>query len=177
MTELIRGIAISNYLIQYILLILLVGILITEYYKRKKDNRKGVLAFLLLSMGITIFIIFDTYRFFIGYNKGIFLTVLMGMNIVLLSFFVVNCVSVWGKINKKLFFIIPVFVTGIIIFEQMFKWFLDISLEILNTVAMGGATILFYFLVFKFLITTSERGIESRKMLRRSASLKKVLKQ
>jgi len=155
MHELIKGIALSNYLIQYILLILLSGVLITEYFKREKDSKKGVLGFLILSIGITIFIVFDTYRFFIDYNKGIFMIMLMGMNISLLSFFVVNCIRVWSKINKKLFFAIPVFVIGIIVFEQIFKLSLDISLEILNAVTTGGATILLYFLIIKFLIDTS----------------------
>ena len=116
MIELIKSLALTNYFVQSILLIILIGILTLEFFNRKKDNRKGVLGFLILSIGITIFIIIDTYRFFTGISKGILLTGLIIWTIFLLSIFIINCVRVWNKINIKLFCGVPIFVIGILLF-------------------------------------------------------------
>ena len=155
MIELIKGLALTNYFIESILLIILIGILTMEFFDRKKDNRKGILGFLILSIGITIFIIIDTYRFFTGISKGILLTGLIIWTIFLLSIFIINCVRVWNKINKKLFWGVPIFVIGILLFEVLPKFFVDLSIEILNIITTAGAMILLYFLIIKFLVGTS----------------------
>ena len=152
MTELVNVISLSNYFIQFVIFIILIGILFLEYFGKRK-NKKGIIGFIIISVSITIFVALDTYRFFSGINTKVFLMTLMAMNIFQLSFLIINAIYVRKHINWKLFFGIPIFVLGLISFEYLISFFFHQRLEVLNVLAMGGASILYYFLIIKLIIT------------------------
>ncbi len=160
--EIIKILALTNYFVQYILLVILVGVLVGEYFRRKDKFKKGLFLYLILTVSITIFVVLDNYRVFVGIERGIIMNILMLMNTGQLLLFIVNSIRVWSFINKKLFFGIPIFVIGIILFESGLNLFFGDYFDFLNIISVFGATILYYFFIVSFLIDTSPKKIDNK---------------
>lgn len=149
-----NSLVLSTYLLAYVLLIVLMGVIILEYFKRKKSERKWIINFLIFVIVLTSVIVLGTYRYF-GSLEGIPTTLLIILSFVLLGLFIWSLYSVWNKINKKIFFIIVFFTFLIIISKIMGIFYFNDFFELMNALGILGDMISYYFLVIKFLIAPS----------------------
>ena len=58
-----KNIILGANFINTIVLIVLIGILILEYFKRERNNREGILNFFILSVSIVAFVVSDAYQY------------------------------------------------------------------------------------------------------------------
>jgi len=143
-------------LVHFIFAVVLGGILIVEYHKRKKKFIGGILGYGLFLIVIIGFFIFDIYRNLVVsfvWMNWICLSLAILANISFLS----TSFKYLKYINKKLFFSVPVFAVSIIIIEILRLLYADKSFEIYTAIATLSATLLGYFVIVKFLINTDEK--------------------
>lgn len=158
-TELVKILVLSSALAHYVLAIVLGGILIAEYFKRKKKLRGGILGYVAFSVTILIFYILDIYRNFVAPSVllnwiGLFLDLLASI------FFVATSLKYLKNINKILFISVTPFALGIATVEVLRLLQIGANLEIYTAITTLAATILGYFMIVDFLINTSERRNE-----------------
>lgn len=132
------------------IVIVLVGILFLEYLRRKE--KKGILPFIIIIIGLVIIILLDMIRFYLGYSL-VFLLMFVFLYIILMPIWLWNCSRYWSQTNKVLFFtglIFPTFSVGFYIT----KFFIDIS-NIWGAIFLAGTFFNTYFFVIDFLIKTA----------------------
>ena len=156
-TELIKILVISSAVVHFVLVTVLGGVLITEYYKRKGKFRGGILGYGVFLIVILLFFVLDIYRNLVApwvlFNWiNLFLAFLAGV------FFLTTSFKYLKNINKKLLFSIPPFAIGIIIIEVLRLLQIGLNLEIYTAIATLTATILGYPLIIGFLIDTSNKN-------------------
>ena len=149
-------------IVHFILVVVLGGILIEEYYKKKGELRGGILGYVVFLIVILVFFVLDVYRNFVASLVllnwiNLFLAILANVLFVIISF------KYLKSINKKLFFSIPPFSIGIIIIEILRLLQIGKYLEIYTVITTLTATILAYFVIIGFLINTSNNRISSSK--------------
>jgi hypothetical protein len=153
--ELISTLSIGSYFIQYALCIVLIGLLLTEYYKGDKEKRNTIFRFLILSLGMTALAIIYTCRFFVQIDPLILARFIIPLSLILISLFIWTSIPIWKAINKPLFSGI-LLLLGATVLGFMLKTFHNLSSELLNSVFLLLATFLYCFFVIDFLIGTSK---------------------
>ncbi len=156
-TELVKISVLSGALVHYVLAIVLGGILIAEYYERRKKLRGGILGYVLFLIVIIIFFVLDIYRNLVASSVllnwiGLFLDLLAS------ALFVITSFKYFKNINKKLFFSVMPFAMGIAIVEVLRLLEIGKYLAIYTAITTLTATILGYFMIIGFLINTSNKG-------------------
>ncbi len=150
----IETIVLVSAIIHFILVVVLGGILIEEYYKRKEKFRKGILVYVLFLIVILIFFVLDAYR-----NLVVSLILFDWINLFLAILanilFVGISLKYFKYINKILFFSIPPFSISIVIIEVLRLLQVGKYLEISTAITTLVATTLGYFVIVSFLINTS----------------------
>ncbi len=152
--ELVKTLVLSSALVHYVLAVVLGGILISEYFKRKKEFRKGILVYFVFTVTILVFFILDFYRNLILPSVlinwiGLFLAILANISFIGVS------LKYFKYINKGLFFSIPLFAISIIIIEVLRIVYVGQSFEVYTAISTLSATLLGYLLIIDFLINTS----------------------
>lgn len=138
------------FFVQVNIIIVLAGVLISEFVKR--TNKQGLFLFLMLDIGILLAVLLDILRIFTEYKTIYFIGfAFLYVSLVLLFFW--NCTKLWRRINKTLFYLTIVFTTLSIGF-YITKFFIDIS-NIWDVVFMGTTYFAVYFLIIDFLIKSS----------------------
>ncbi len=150
-----RTIVLISAIVYFVLAIILGGILFTEYYKRGKKFRGGILGY-----GVFLIVIFSFY-FSDIYRNLINPSVLVNWICLFLAFlasvlFVSTSFKYIRYLNKKLFFSISIFAVSIIIIEILRLLHVNKSFEIYTAIVTLIATILTYLLIIGFLINTSK---------------------
>ncbi len=151
--ELIKSLVLSSALVHFVLAIVLGGILITEYNKRKQKFRKGMLGYGTFLIVILVFFIFDIYRNLIVSFVWINWTCLVFAVLANISF-ILTSFKYFKYLNKKLFFSIPVFSVGIIVIEILRLLYVNKSFEIYTAITTFIVTTIGYFVIVSFLINT-----------------------
>ncbi len=152
--ELIKSLVLSSALVHFVLAIVLGGILITEYYKRKEKFRGGMFGYGIFLITIIGFLVLDTYRNLIvslRWINWICLVFAVLANVL----FVVTSLRYFKYINKGLFFSIPLFSISIVMIEVLRLLYANKSFGIYTAIATLAATSLGYFVIIGFLINTS----------------------
>ena len=155
-TNLIENLGLSIFFVISILFIVLVGILIVEYFKfEKRVYKKEILYFIAVLISLIIHVVFDIYTRV--YNGGLINTINLFWDFVLGSLFLIVTYLLWKKLNKfwayfsSLSIIICVSAdVALVIYHQ------TLILEIFHFLSMFAVFIGVYFLIIKYLIDTSE---------------------
>ncbi len=154
MKAIVNGLILSSAIVHFVLVVVLGGILITEYYKRKEKLRGGILEYGVFLIVILTFFVLDAYRNFVVSLVlinwiNLFLAILA--NILFLGI----SLRYFKYINKILFFSIPPFSIGIVIIEVLRLLQVGKNLEIFTAITTLVATTLGYFVIVSFLINVS----------------------
>ncbi len=141
-------------MVHFVLVIVLGGILIAEYYKTNKKFKKGILRYEAFLIVILTFFVLEVYRTLITSSIPVnwiclFLAILANI------LFVSTSLKYWKHINRKLFFVIPPFAIGIIVIEVLRLLQVGKYLEIYTAMTTLVATIFAYFIILSFLINIS----------------------
>jgi hypothetical protein len=143
----------SSYFIEYVIFVVLIGILITGYSRRNREKRKPVSGFLVLSIGMTLFLIIDTYRFFVPVNPKPVMGLLTSMAVVLTFLFISISVRAWKFMDKKLFS--GILISAIVVILGFgLTAFSGMAFESLNSISMLGVTFLYCFFLINLLISS-----------------------
>jgi len=166
-TELVKILVLSSALVHYVIVAVLGGVLITEYYKRKKELRGGILGYGAFLIIILVFFVLDIYRNLVASSMlidwiSLFLAILANIS------FVATSLRYFEYINKRLFFSIPLFSIGIIIVEILRVLQIGKNLEVYTAITTLVATIFGYLLIIGFLIDRSSNNIVSSKIQKKS---------
>lgn len=141
-------------IVHFVLVVVLEGILITEFYKRKEKFGGGILVYGIFLIVILAFSILDIYRNLISAS-----TLLNWINLSLATLanilFIGASLKYFKYINKKLFFSIPLFSISIVIIEVLRLLGIGRSLEMYTAITTLTATTLAYFVIVGFLINSS----------------------
>jgi len=137
-----------------ILLIIVIGILVTELFKRRKDKR-GIWYFIILYLIIGFKLLLDNYVHFLNSPSELLVSAVSFLDIFPLTMSIIIFYSLWSKLDKRISFVIIIFIVSILLvnFSQIF--FANLFLDVLNLVVLAGVNFGFYFLTIKFLIDTS----------------------
>ena len=109
--EIIRNLMLNHYFIQIILMIILTGILLSEFFKRSGNQRKGVLVYSFFSALFGLAVLHDMYRYFLTSYNAISLVIYFSLYVLLVGLFMWNSIRYWKLINKTLFFLAFLFGT------------------------------------------------------------------
>lgn len=153
--DLVESFGLSIFFVALIFSLVLLGILISEY-SRKKILKRGIFYFLIVLIVFIIHILLDTNVYFFD-NHALF-----GINIfwifVFALLFSVVIYLLWKKLNKFWVYFSLLFVITCIIADNLFILYHHIFIfEILHFFSMFAIFIGMYFLIIKFLINNSER--------------------
>lgn len=154
--ELISLLSIANYFVQFIVITIIIGILVLEYFRRKPDKKKGILLFIACYALLILVNIFDTFLTFIG-NSKLLVPTTGSIVAVQLILFCINSIRNWKFIDKVLFFIIISTTIAIAILRAGLSVTIESSYEFFVIIFFAIATISNYFFIIKFLINTSKR--------------------
>lgn len=161
MEELSRILLLSNYFVQFLLIIILIGILIIEFSRRRSGKRDGILYFIVHIFLVLILNILSTIKIF---DVNMFESTMVFMQIlnpITTLFFIFIVYKFWNDLNKK--------IVTLIILNALILGFFILS----NHLALAGIkgtitaffsvtiTTLLYFLIIDFLIKTS-RGYKKK---------------
>lgn len=154
-----RIIVLISAIVYFVLAIILGGILFTEYCKRGKKFRSGILGY-----GVFLIVIFGFY-FSDIYRNLISPSVLVNWICLFLAFlasvlFILTSFKYFRYLNKKLFFSISVFAVSIIVIEILRLLHVNKSFEIYTAIVTLMATIFTYLLIVGFLINTSRTDVK-----------------
>ncbi len=153
--ELIKSLVLTSALVHFVLVIVLGGVLITEYHKRKHKFRRGILWYGVFLITIFSFFVLDIYRNLVAPLMMINWTCLV-LSVLASIFFILTSLKYFKYINKGLFFSIPLFSISIIIIEVLRIVYVGWSFGVYTAISTLCATILGYLLIIKFLINTSK---------------------
>ena len=134
-------------------MIILTGILLSEFFKRSGNQRKGVLVYSFFSALFGLAVLHDMYRYFLTSYNAISLVIYFSFYVLLVGLFMWNSIRYWKLINKTLFFLAFLFGTLAMAFFFL-RFYFDIS-EIWNLVFWETSGYCVYFFIIKFLIDTS----------------------
>lgn len=162
--EISNSIVLSSALVHYVLAVILIGILITEYAKRAKKYRGGIASYIGLFIIILIFYLLDMYRNLLAPSVLInwiclFLAFLANALFILVTF------KYLKNINKILFFSIPPFSLGIVVVEILRILYPDKSFDLYTSFTTIIATTLAYLLIIGFLINTAKRTVNNKQKM------------
>jgi hypothetical protein len=150
MSELIGIFMISHYLMQIILMIVLTGTLVLEFFNRSMKHKGKILPFAIVSVVFGVAIFHDMYRYFSANYTLLSFFIYGFFYIFLVGLFAWNSSRVWHLINRPLFFASLVFGSFAIAFF-IIKFFTDIS-EIWNLFFWELAGYGVYFTIINLLI-------------------------
>ncbi len=144
-------------IVHFALVIVLGGILIAEYYKRKEKLRGGILGYGAFLIVILVFFVLDVYRNLVAPSMllnwvNLFLATLANV------IFITTSLKYFKSINKKLFFSIPPFAISIIIIEVLMLLQVGTYLEVYTAITTLIATVIGYLMIIGFLINTKEKN-------------------
>ena len=151
--------ALSSAFVHFVLVIILGGILIVEYFQRKKEFRMGIRGYILFLVFIFAFFIFDVYRNLIT-SSTLITWICLSLAILANILFISTSLKYWKHMNKKIFFFIPPFAIGIIVFEVLRLLQVGKYLEIYTAMSTLIATLFEYFIIVGFLISITRRKNE-----------------
>jgi len=155
-TELVKIFVLSSAIVHFVLVTVLGGVLITEYYKRKKELRGGIPGYGAFLTVILVFFVLDVYRNLVA--PSIFLNwINLFLAISADTLFVVTSFKYLKSINKKLFFSVFPFAVGIVVVEVLRLLQIGAYLEIYTASATLIATIIGYPIIVGFLIDRSDK--------------------
>jgi hypothetical protein len=145
--------SLSSYFIQYVLYVVSLGVLVTEYFRENRE-RKAILRFFILYLMLTGLVIIDTYRIIVRGHDVLFTGLLLLLGIIIGSMFTWNSVQVWPAVNKRLFFSTLV-ISGVVLLEFILKLAFNISFEFFNSGSMLVASFLYSFFLINLLTGNS----------------------
>ncbi|MCW8965246.1 MAG: extracellular solute-binding protein [Candidatus Pacearchaeota archaeon] len=167
--ELITALSISNYFVQFILVLILIGILISEFVKRK-SQKEGILLYLLVFVFIIGVNIFDTiltfnpeYLWFILFT-GTF-------TILWMITFIINSIMVWKYVDDFLFFLVLIFSMITLLLRVILSTTIASNYEFFVIISYFSAIVSGYFFIIKFLINSSKKKINPKKLKIKKAFL------
>lgn len=152
----LSALSLSSYFIRYVICVVSIGVLITEYFRENKE-RKVILRFLVLYLMLTGFVIIDTCRTIEQGHDLLFSALLLLMGIVIVAIFVWDVLQSWQVVSKGLFYSTLV-ISGILLLEYIIKLAFNISFEILNSFSFFVASFLYSFFLIN-LLTGYSRNI------------------
>jgi spermidine/putrescine transport system substrate-binding protein len=162
--ELIKSFVLSSHFVIYVLLVILTGILVSEYFKRTRKERGGILSFITILILVIILAVINTYKTLSGLL--IFTNLIIILNILIFGLLSITSYRFWKKINKKIFFSIFVLIFCVILLLV----FPNSLFKILNPILLITAVTLFYFFIIDFLIKTSG-GKSRQKKIRKKKKI------
>ncbi|MBN2454445.1 hypothetical protein JXB11_02770 [Candidatus Woesearchaeota archaeon] len=154
--EIIEGLAVSNYLVQSIVLLMLVSVLVIECLRRK-SNRKGLLPYAAGFLLLIIASFSDSYQTFVLVKTPAIMKITAAIVILAQVIFIWNSIRVWKFINKKLFFADVIIGTSILTLRAVFKLFIESGYEIVIILLFVAVIVVHYFFIVTFLVNTSEK--------------------
>ena len=159
---LVDTILLSNLLFHYVFMIVLIGILVLQKFNRKKSEQRGIVPYIVLCSGISIFMILDTLRFLGVEFPEILLWTNPFLAITLGSIVLWNSYYVKGKINRPVSFVIFL-MTFVIASSEVFKTIYGFpGYWLYGSVATFVATMLLYYVIIDFL-REEKRGVKKKR--------------
>jgi len=152
MTSILEALILSEFLVVYIIKIILIGILIYSLYRVKREGIKMVLGFLIVTILINVFGVIDSYRYFLGFQTDFLRITLTSLNFLIISTFIYSSFVSWKKLNKALFFSMIFPIVFIILFVALPVLYFDQNFEVINAVVTFSVNILFFFLMIDLVI-------------------------
>ena len=150
--NLIDKIGLSVFLVISIFFLVLVGILIVEFYK-KKVSKKEISYFLIILVVFIIHIILDTIGHLL-YQSTIIKISFVWDFILLFSSLIVFYI-LWKKLNRSLAYLSLLFIVLCFTIDVLLVFLThNPPLEVLHSIFMFGIFVFLYFLIVKFLIDT-----------------------
>jgi len=113
----LSALSLSSYFIRYVICVVSIGVLITEYFRENKE-RKVILRFLVLYLMLTGFVIIDTCRTIEQGHDLLFSALLLLMGIVIVAIFIWDVLQSWQVVSKGLFYSTLV-ISGILLLEYI----------------------------------------------------------
>jgi len=104
MASLTEAIVLSEFLVTYIIKIILIGALIYGFSTIKKGGGKIILSFLIMTILISLFGVVDSYRYFLGFQTDFLRILLTVLNLLIITSFIYASFISWRVVNKPLFF-------------------------------------------------------------------------
>jgi len=142
----------TGYFVSIILVIVLLGILLGEYFTRQKEEKKGIFGWLIVLFLGSIYAISDGYSAYFGIYTGPIYNVSAIFAGLTLIGTLIQSILTWDKINKNIFWTLIIFGTSAISIIEITRIYFNIFLNIFNIFSLVFTTMTFYFLVISFLI-------------------------
>ena len=159
---LVDTILLSNLLFHYVFMIVLIGILVLQKFSRKKSEQRGIVPYIVLCSGISIFMILDTLRFLGVEFPEILLWANPFLAIIIGSTILWNSYHVKGKINRPVSFVIFL-MTFVIASSEVFKTIYGSpGYWLYGSIATFVATMLLYYVIIDFL-REEKRGAKKKR--------------
>ncbi len=160
--ELTNIASVGNYFAQFVLVIILLGILISEFIKRDKNNKKGILFYIIIAIMVVISDLFNTIMTF-NLNNSSLLPLITGITTAAWGIaFIINSILVWKYVNKTLFFLVILFSVITAILMSIFYITIDSNYQIIVSLSDLMSIVFGYFFIISFLINTSNKKIKNR---------------
>jgi hypothetical protein len=157
-----NALSMSVGLLHFVIAIVLIGILITGYFDKKRVVKRSLLGYIFFCMAIMGFFISELWGNFI-FSSALINWVSLSFAILANIFFIVVSLMHYKNLNKKLFFSIAPLGIAIIIVEILSMLSPGISFFLYTVIIASVATILAYFLIIQLIIDTSEKTNQRRK--------------
>lgn len=159
-----------GYFVPFILIIVLFGVLVKEYFNRKGKKKEGILGWLIVLFFGSAFVITDIYRSYLGILDGFVFHLTTVFSVITAIGILIQGFLYWKKIHKGVFWTLSIFsITAIFVVETV-RIYKNVFLDALNVFSIVFSTIGFYFLIISFLI--GEHKVRKRKS---KNNLRKVL--
>ena len=151
MVNAFQAISLSTLLADYVLYVIIIGVLSYQLITHDKGKYKiGLVGFFILTIIIAIFTVAETYRNFVGPILNIYNVLLLISRFIGFGIFLFSSIKSWKFINNKLFFSVLFFAVLFVFFELVLKN-PDI-LFVLNAIVGLTASIMYYLLIINFII-------------------------
>jgi len=153
--EITNAFILSSYFTQIVIILILIGILITEFFNRKKGERKNIVSFLILPVGVAIYFILEIYLLVMDSVAKAILLGNIFISAFLVSLFLFDALKCKRYIPKLLSFA-TVFFGYCISINGIFRVIYGTSIfNLINAAVSLFATIFLFFTILNFLINSS----------------------